>query len=89
MSYCSGRPGSSTDLAAFQEGRMNNGEPQALPVSPSMQMMQILWPGAMAVQAIHVAAKLALADLVAGASGAKSSAEISSKQFLRERTRTC
>jgi hypothetical protein len=54
-----------------------------------MQMMQILWPGAMAVQAIHVAAKLALADLVAGASGAKSSAEISSKQFLRERTRTC
>lgn len=73
-------------MAAFQEGRMNNGEPQALPVSPSMQM---LWPGAMAVQALHVAAKLALADLVAGASGAKSSAEISSKQFLRERTRTC
>jgi hypothetical protein len=31
-----------------------------------MQMMQFLWPGAMAVQAIHVAAKLGLADLVAG-----------------------
>jgi hypothetical protein len=30
-----------------------------------MQMMQILWPGAMAVQAIHAAAKFALADLVA------------------------
>jgi hypothetical protein len=37
-------------------------------------MMQILWPGAMAVQAIHVAAKLALADLVA--SGAKSIKEL-------------
>ena len=34
-------------------------------MSPSMQMMQLLWPGAMAVQAIHVAAELALADLVA------------------------
>ena len=45
---------------------MSNREPQAPPVSPSMQMMQLLWPGAMAVQAIHVAAKLALADLVAG-----------------------
>jgi hypothetical protein len=30
-----------------------------------MQVMQLLWPGALAVQAIHVAAKLALADLVA------------------------
>jgi len=39
-----------------------------------MQMMQILWPGAMAVQAIHVAAKLALADLVA--SGPKSVGEL-------------
>jgi O-methyltransferase domain/Dimerisation domain len=46
---------------------MSNQEVQAAePVSPSMQMMQILWPGAMAVQAMHVAAKLALADLVAG-----------------------
>jgi O-methyltransferase domain/Dimerisation domain len=53
---------------------MSNREPQAQPVSPSMQMMQILWPGAMAVQAIHVAAKLALADLVA--SGPKSINEL-------------
>lgn len=30
-----------------------------------MQMMQMLWPGPVAVQAIHVAARLALADLVA------------------------
>src|ERR1041385_831101 len=44
---------------------MSNQEAQAQPVSPSMQMMQLLWPGAMAVQAIHVAAKFALADLVA------------------------
>lgn len=34
-------------------------------VSPSMQVMQLLWPGALAVQAVHVAAKLGLADLVA------------------------
>jgi SAM-dependent methyltransferase len=53
---------------------MSNPEAQAQPVSPSMQMMQILWPGAMAVQAIHVAAKFALADLVAG--GPKSIEEL-------------
>ena len=53
---------------------MSNREAQAQPVSPSMQMTQILWPGAMAVQAIHVAAKLALADLVAG--GPKSIREL-------------
>jgi hypothetical protein len=29
-----------------------------------MQLMRLLWPGAMAVQAIHVAARLGLADLV-------------------------
>jgi hypothetical protein len=46
---------------------MSNRETQAQPISPSMQMMQILWPGAMAVQAIHVAAKFALADLIASA----------------------
>jgi hypothetical protein len=39
-----------------------------------MQVMQILWPGAMAVQAIHVAAKFALADLIAG--GPKSIEEL-------------
>ena len=53
---------------------MSNQEPQAQPLSPSIQMMQILWPGAMAVQAIHVAARLALADLVAG--GPKSIEEL-------------
>ena len=53
---------------------MSNPEAQAQPVSPSMQMMHILWPGAMAVQAIHVAAKLGLADLVA--SGPKSIKEL-------------
>src|SRR5262245_7311720 len=55
---------------------MSNREAQAQPVSPSMQMMHILWPGAMAVQAIHVAAKFALADLVAsGPKGIKELAE--------------
>jgi hypothetical protein len=39
-----------------------------------MQLMRLLWPGAMAVQAIHVAAKLGLADLVA--SGPKTVAEL-------------
>lgn len=53
---------------------MSNAERQAPPASPPMQMMQILWPGAMAVQAIHVAAKLGLADLVA--SGPKSINEL-------------
>jgi hypothetical protein len=53
---------------------MSNRDPQAQPVSPSTQMMQFLWPGAMAVQAIHVAAKFALADLVAG--GPKSTNEL-------------
>ncbi len=53
---------------------MSNREAQAQPVSPSMQMMQILWPGAMALQAIRVAAKFALADLVA--SGPKSIEEL-------------
>ncbi len=53
---------------------MSNQEPQAQPASPSMQMMQLLWPGAMVVQAIHVAAKFAVADLVAG--GPKSIEEL-------------
>ena len=53
---------------------MSNREAQAQAISPPMQMMQILWPGAIAVQAIHVAAKLALADLVA--SGPKSIKEL-------------
>jgi hypothetical protein len=53
---------------------MSNSEPHAQPVSPSMQMMQMLWPGPIAVQAIYVAAKFALADLVA--SGPKSVKEL-------------
>jgi hypothetical protein len=53
---------------------MSTHEPQAANVPPSMQVMQLLWPGAIAVQAIHLAAKLALADLVAG--GSKSAAEL-------------
>ena len=53
---------------------MSNREAQAQPISPSMQMMQILWPGAMVVQSIHVAAKFALVELVA--SGPKSIQEL-------------
>ena len=44
---------------------MNAKEAQPTKVSSPMQLMQLLWPGAVAVQAIHVAAKLALADLLA------------------------
>ena len=39
-----------------------------------MQLMGLLWPGAMAVQAVHVAAKLGIADLVA--EGPKSAEEL-------------
>ena len=39
-----------------------------------MQMMQILWSGAIAGQAIHVAARFALAELLAG--GPKSIKEL-------------
>jgi len=53
---------------------MSNREAQAQPVSPSTRMMQILWPGAIAAQAIHVAARFALADLVAA--GPKSIKEL-------------
>src|SRR5215467_1047659 len=53
---------------------MSNREPQVQPVSPSVQMIQMLWPGAIAVQAIYVAARLALADLMA--SGPKSIKEL-------------
>src|ERR1043165_609522 len=61
---------------------MSNRETQAQPVSPSRQMMQLLWPGAMAVQAIHVAAKFALADLVA--SGPKSIKELAEATHAHE-----
>lgn len=42
--------------------------------SPSMEVMRLLWPGALAVQAIHAAARLGLADLVA--QGPKTAAEM-------------
>ena len=35
-------------------------------IPASMQMMQLLWPGALVVQAIHAAAVLGIADLLAG-----------------------
>ena len=44
---------------------MTTEESQSTGSPPSMQLMRLLWPGAMAVQAIHVAARLGLADLVA------------------------
>jgi SAM-dependent methyltransferase len=43
---------------------MSNQNSPPANVPPSMQMMQLMWPGAMAVQAIHVAAKLGVADLL-------------------------
>ena len=43
--------------------------------SPSTQLMRLLWPGGVAVQAIHVAAKLGLADLLAA--GPKSVVDLS------------
>src|SRR2546427_3527234 len=58
-SWCS-RGGRSPQRRTMMSGK----EPQSANVSPSMRMMQLLWPGAMAVQAIHVAAQLSLADLL-------------------------
>jgi O-methyltransferase/methyltransferase family protein len=53
---------------------MSTHEPPSAGIPPSMQVMQLLWPGAVAVQAIHVAAKLFVADHVAG--GPKTVAEL-------------
>jgi len=53
---------------------MSNQEAQPQPISPTIEMMQLLWPGALAVQAIHVAARFALADLLS--SGPKSIEEL-------------
>jgi hypothetical protein len=53
---------------------MSTDEPAAPNYSPSMQVMRLLWPGAVAVQAIYAAAKLGLADLVAD--GPKTAAEL-------------
>jgi hypothetical protein len=45
-----------------------------VPRSPSLQVMQFLWPGPMAAQAIYVAAKLSIADLLGD--GLKSASEL-------------
>lgn len=45
---------------------MSAEEPRSADSPPPMQLMRLLWPGAMAVQAVHVAARLGIADLVAG-----------------------
>jgi hypothetical protein len=44
------------------------------PQPPSLKVMQLLWPGAMAAQAIYVAAKLGIADLLG--EGLKSASEL-------------
>ncbi len=44
---------------------MSEQTPEPSAISPAMQLMNLVWPGAMAAQAISVAAKLGLADLVA------------------------
>jgi O-methyltransferase domain/Dimerisation domain len=44
---------------------MSTEQPTSANGHPSMQLMRLLWPGAIAVQAVHVAAKLGIADLVA------------------------
>lgn len=59
---------------------MTTNEPQPAAVPPSMQLMRLLWPGAIAVQAIHVAAKLRIADLVA--SGPKTVAELAASTHV-------
>ena len=61
---------------------MTTNEPQSVAVPPSMQLMQLLWPGAIAVQAIHVAARLGLADLLA--SGPKTVAELAASAQAHE-----
>jgi len=44
---------------------MSNEESASNALEPAMQLMSLIWPGALAVQTIHVAALLRLADLVA------------------------
>jgi len=43
---------------------MSDQNPPSTDLSPSTQIMKFIWPGAMAAQAIYVAAKLGIADLV-------------------------
>jgi SAM-dependent methyltransferase len=44
---------------------MSGQDQQPASIPPSVQLMQLIWPGAMAAQAIYAAAKLQIADLVA------------------------
>lgn len=53
---------------------MSTEQAESTELSPSMQLMQLLWPGAIALQAVHVAADLGLADLVE--TGPKTAAEL-------------
>lgn len=53
---------------------MSEHTPQPSGVSPAMKVMSFIWPGAMAAQAIYIAAKLEIADLVA--SGPKRAEEL-------------
>lgn len=53
---------------------MSPEEPQPPSSPPAVQLMRLLWPAAMAAQAIHVAAKLGVADLVSR--GPKTVAEL-------------
>jgi SAM-dependent methyltransferase len=43
---------------------MSEADSHAATPSPSAQMMELIWPGALIVQAVHVAAKLGIPDLV-------------------------
>jgi SAM-dependent methyltransferase len=53
---------------------MSREESSSRPTNPAMQLMGFMWPGALVVQTIHVAASLRLADLVAA--GPKTVAEL-------------
>lgn len=50
--------------ASTASSSMIDQNPAPTNISPSNQMMQFIWPGAMAAQAIYVVAKLGIADLV-------------------------
>jgi hypothetical protein len=53
-------------------------------IPPAMQVMQLLWPGAIVVQAVHVAAKLRIADRVA--SGPKTADELARSSGVHARS---
>jgi SAM-dependent methyltransferase len=43
---------------------MSDADSRAVTLSPSRQMMQLIWPGVLVVQAVHVAARLGIPDLL-------------------------